>query len=357
MPVEYHLRFSPSENSKMISIKKHSVIMVQNVCPLLFSPPAPGRSRSPKKRNDSHERRKRNSDKTARDNYLSGDDGDGGTRRRSCGEDRRGGIAKKPRGTREEHSQSFTERKSKSRMKKHKEGKRKKERHGREGRKGKSSKGSKRTLEKRRKGNRNGGGSSSSSSSLSSESEEDPETPARERKERKSVSRGQELKNNVGGGSSAVATVASAVSPRDTDSRGEDEAVVLDEDAPTPPASPGGRIEEAELSVASVTDRTSFFAKLRALEGEKGMLGTVHTTGVQSGGGGEGGGSETIKSNDWECLKCGKSNFKNATSCYRCVDLRLSKREEGVLLLFLVTPQLFIAKQMFPINFSPVYWL
>lgn len=123
MPVEYHLRFSPSENSKMISIKKHSVIMVQNVCPLLFSPPAPGRSRSPKRRNDSHERRKRNSDKTARDNYLSGDDGDGGTRRRSCGEDRRGGIAKKPRGTREEHSQSFTERKSKSRMKNTRRGK------------------------------------------------------------------------------------------------------------------------------------------------------------------------------------------------------------------------------------------
>lgn len=311
-----------------------------------------------KRRSDSHERRKGSSEKNARDNYSSGDEGDDGTRRRNGRGDEHGGKAKKPRETREEHSQNSTERKSKNRMKQHKKEKkkRKKERHRRgERRRGESPKGDKCTSEKLRKCTRNGSGSSSS---LSSESEE-TETLARERKEWKSVSRGQELKDSERGDSSAVLgedvqtppPADSAASPRDTGSRGEDEGATLDEDAPTPPVSPGVQLQEAELSVASVTDKSSFFAKLRALEGKKGTVGTVHATGVPSGGGGKGGGTGTIKPSDWECLKCGKSNYKNATSCDRCVDLRLSKKGVELSPPVLSGSVNVLTKYMFPVIF------
>lgn len=58
-----------------------------------------------------------------------------------------------------------------------------------------------------------------------------------------------------------------------------------------------------------------------------GAVGTVHATGKVGGdgggsGGGGGGGGGPIQSSDWECLKCGKSNYKNASACDRWASLR-----------------------------------
>lgn len=67
-----------------------------------------------------------------------------------------------------------------------------------------------------------------------------------------------------------------------------------------------------EVPVDPAAGRNSFFAQLHAMERKKGTVGTMHAT-----GGGGGGAAEPIQSTDWECLKCGKSNYKKASACDR----------------------------------------
>lgn len=95
----------------------------------------------------------------------------------------------------------------------------------------------------------------------------------------------------------------------------DDKEPCVDEDAPTPPASPSRTHPAAEVPVSTAVGKNSFFAQLHAMERKKGTVGTMHATGG-SGGGGSGGGGP-IQSSDWECLKCGKSNYKNASACDR----------------------------------------
>lgn len=109
----------------------------------------------------------------------------------------------------------------------------------------------------------------------------------------------------------------------------DQEAGVVDEDAPTPPPSPGagggggggagGAVPQqsaaAEVPVDAAVGKNSFFAQLHAMERKKGTIGTMHATG--GGGGGVNGSAGPIQSSDWECLKCGKSNYKNASACDR----------------------------------------
>lgn len=112
-------------------------------------------------------------------------------------------------------------------------------------------------------------------------------------------------------------------SGRDGETQPEEERASVDEDAPTPPASPGVASKKAELSVASAPSKTSFFEQLRAMEGRKGSVGTMHATGNSASVGvsGASGGGGVIQSSDWECLKCGKSNYKNASACDRCASI------------------------------------
>lgn len=88
----------------------------------------------------------------------------------------------------------------------------------------------------------------------------------------------------------------------------------VDEDAPTPPASPSRPHAAVKVPISTAVGKNSFFAQLHAMERKKGTVGTMHATG---GGGGSGGGGGPIQSSDWECLKCGKSNYKNASACDR----------------------------------------
>ncbi|CAB1102920.1 unnamed protein product [Ectocarpus sp. CCAP 1310/34] len=97
----------------------------------------------------------------------------------------------------------------------------------------------------------------------------------------------------------------------------DDTEACVDEDAPTPPASPHKTAVEAPAA-----GKNSFFAQLQASERKKGTVGTIHATGNHGGGGGEGGAGAGIQSSDWECLKCGKSNYKNASACDRCHALK-----------------------------------
>lgn len=118
-----------------------------------------------------------------------------------------------------------------------------------------------------------------------------------------------------GSPAAAVATKPSAEGPLAVNGSGgvDDDEACVDEDAPTPPASP--HKTAAEVPAAG---KNSFFAQLHASERKKGTVGTIHATGNHSGGGGgAGGGGGGIQSSDWECLKCGKSNYKNASACDR----------------------------------------
>ena len=54
------------------------------------------------------------------------------------------------------------------------------------------------------------------------------------------------------------------------------------EDAPTPPTSPAVSHLKEEVSVAPAVGKSSFFAQLRAAEGRKGTVGTMHATGAVS---------------------------------------------------------------------------
>ncbi|KAJ0395383.1 hypothetical protein P43SY_002959 [Pythium insidiosum] len=58
----------------------------------------------------------------------------------------------------------------------------------------------------------------------------------------------------------------------------------------------------------------SFFAKLRAQEAEKSMVGTVHASGIKPQV------AATTVSDQWECAKagCGHRNSKYSTACNKC---------------------------------------
>lgn len=113
----------------------------------------------------------------------------------------------------------------------------------------------------------------------------------------------------------------------------------LDEDALTPPGSPTRTAAlntpayvhqpDSEVVPAGV-GKGSFFAQLRAMEQRKGSLGTIHATGGRGAGGATAGAVEGIKSNDWECQKCGKSNYKNASACDRLVKRIEAKGETSL---------------------------
>ncbi len=129
--------------------------------------------------------------------------------------------------------------------------------------------------------------------------------------------------------STAAAVAAAANSGEDV--AGVDDGVV-DEDAPTPPASPvKRRAAVEEVSVDTAAGKNSFFAQLHAMERKKGPIGTMHATG---GAGGGGGGTEPIQSTDWECQKCGKMNYKKASACDKYVKRNLAFVEKVCLLWF-----------------------
>lgn len=109
---------------------------------------------------------------------------------------------------------------------------------------------------------------------------------------------------------------------------------LLDEDAPTPPPSPSknspaddpaserSETKQSEASTGALsTSKDNFFARLLDVERKKGRVGTVHASGPSA----TGSEVDAPKSSDWECLKCGKSNYKNASSCDRYTRLRSSR--------------------------------
>ncbi|CAM9544884.1 unnamed protein product [Ascophyllum nodosum] len=258
------------------------------------------------------------------DGYQGGND-ENGTVNKKRG--REGEKAKKAKRRASEDREARREKKSKKERHSRKQLKKHKQRHRGEDNdinRVRSSKDDKWASAERRRSS----SSSNSNSRRSDRGKEDVETPPRSKEEPIGTSGREETKDNggcelsvLGEGVPVPPAADPAAKPHGCDSRIEQGAVDLDEDAPTPPASPGVRPQEAEISAASAADRSSFFAKLHALEGKKGTVGTVHASGVR--GGGAGGGAEPlIKSNDWECLKCGKSNYKNASSCGRCHALK-----------------------------------
>ncbi|CAM9353365.1 unnamed protein product [Choristocarpus tenellus] len=95
------------------------------------------------------------------------------------------------------------------------------------------------------------------------------------------------------------------------------EEATLAEDAPTPPASPA-RGEKAILAPTGF-GKKDFFNELRQQEAKKGRLGTVHASTKPVGGT-----SHPVleKSRDWDCLKCGKSNYRKASECDKCHALK-----------------------------------
>lgn len=101
-------------------------------------------------------------------------------------------------------------------------------------------------------------------------------------------------------------------------------------DAPTPPSSPAAIASKDALnhtnngkqgeqgSSVPATSKHSFFAQLYEKELKKGKIGTVHASARGSCGADDSSSrNETVKSSDWECQKCGKINYKNASACDR----------------------------------------
>lgn len=73
---------------------------------------------------------------------------------------------------------------------------------------------------------------------------------------------------------------------------------------------------EEEGPVATSVSKQAFFAQLLAKEGSKGSksVGTVHALGKRE----QESTQQAANSGDWECYKCGTSNFRQSVQCHKC---------------------------------------
>ena len=74
------------------------------------------------------------------------------------------------------------------------------------------------------------------------------------------------------------------------------------------------RAGEGECARSSST--LDFFAQLHRAEAQKPALGTIHATGRTASE------AHAKASSDWECQKCGESNFSNSADCRKCHALK-----------------------------------
>ena len=74
------------------------------------------------------------------------------------------------------------------------------------------------------------------------------------------------------------------------------------------------RAGEGECARSSST--LDFFAQLHRAEAQKPALGTIHATARTTSE------VDTKASSDWECQKCGESNFSNSADCRKCHALK-----------------------------------
>lgn len=74
--------------------------------------------------------------------------------------------------------------------------------------------------------------------------------------------------------------------------------------------------DRSATSTAPKMSKHQFFAQLLAKEGSKGSktVGTVHALGKQD----EQAAQQSASTGDWECYKCGTSNFRHNIQCHKC---------------------------------------
>lgn len=80
-------------------------------------------------------------------------------------------------------------------------------------------------------------------------------------------------------------------------------------------------LNNSEVLAQPKISKMDFFAQLRMQESRRGSVGTVHAKSKASASGGM---SATAgpASQDWNCPKCGASNYKHFNECQKCHALK-----------------------------------